>query len=130
MRESTITACSVGPSPLPASLLENRDRFALVRTLREATLQRNEMLLRAVFERLEVLLRSRDRNLRRSVTEFLEALQDSVGWGFAEADACLALMGPGARSIWSALHAIRSDLAECSVLEAEVGMWRVVHHGQ
>lgn len=104
-----------------------RDRAALVRTLQEASRQRNETLLRSVFENLEVLLLSRDRDLRGWATEVLDTLQDSAGWGFPDADAYLPLMGPGARKVWSTLHAIRCDLAECSVLEAEVGIWRVVH---
>jgi hypothetical protein len=118
------------PSP-PASLqicLED-DRGSLVRTVQEAIRQRNHALGRSVFENLEVLLVSRDPQLRGWAIEFLEALQDSAAWDPQQANAYTPLMGPGARRIWFALDAIRSDLAECSVLEAEVGMWRVVHHG-
>ncbi|HMK21755.1 MAG TPA: hypothetical protein VK466_05435 [Terriglobales bacterium] len=113
--------------PHPASFA--RDRSALVRTLREACRQHNETLVRSVFANLEVLLLSRDRDLRGWVTEFLEALQDSSEWNPPETDAYLPFMGPSSLRIWSGLSAIRSDLAECSVLEAEVGMWRVVHSG-
>jgi hypothetical protein len=106
-----------------------RDRSGLARTLRDAFRHKDETLVRFIFENLEALLLSRDQQLHDWAVEFLEALQDSAGWGLPEADAYLAFMGPGARRIWSALDAIRFDLADSSVLEAEVGMWRVVHRG-
>jgi hypothetical protein len=120
-----VDPCS--PVSLPESFED--DRFSLIRAVQEAAHQQNDVLVRSLFENLEALLLSRDYKRRRWVIEFLEALQDSATWDLQQADAYLPLMGPGARRIWSALAAIRSDLAECSVLEAEVGMWRVVHHG-
>ena len=110
------------------SYLED-DRMSLVRAVQEATRQRNHTLGRTLFENLEILLASRDPQLRSWAIEFLEALQDSAAWDPQQVDAYTPLMGPGTRRLWLALDAIRSDLAECSVLEAEVGMWRVAHHG-
>jgi hypothetical protein len=119
-----VVPCS--PVSVPDSFED--DRFSLVRAVQQAIHQQNDALVLSLFGDLEVLLLSHDYKRRRWVIEFLEALQDSASWDLQQADAYLPLMGPGARRIWSALDAIRSDLAECSVLEAEVGMWRVVHH--
>jgi hypothetical protein len=102
------------------------DHSGLIRTLNARLLQ-NDPMARALFEDLEVLLDSRDRERRTQAVEFLEALQDSCAWGSGEPESYLSLMGPGSQRIWSALYAIRSDLAEGSVFEAEVGLWRVVH---
>ena len=113
--------------PVPA--LCAGDRLEVVRALQAASDDHNEPFVRSIFENLEFLLVSPDKDLRCCAIEFLEALQDSSAWRPQETDAYLSVMGPGSRRIWSALNAIRSDLADCSVLEAEVGMWRVVHHG-
>ena len=40
----------------------------------------------------------------------------------------LLILGNRTRHVWSTLDTIRFDLAECPTLEAEVLMWRVVHH--
>ena len=74
------------------------------------------------------MLSSGNRELRSRGVEFLDGLQDSDAWALQNADFYADFMGPHTRNIWSALHAIRSDLSECSVLEAEVAMWRLVHH--
>ena len=108
-------------------LISAGDHSSLIRTLNSRCLA-NDQLARAVFHDIEVLLDSRDRKQRSEAVEFLEALQDSCTWGSCEPDSYLSLMGPGSQRIWSALNAIRSDLAEGSVFEAEVGIWRVVHH--
>jgi hypothetical protein len=102
------------------------DHSGLIRTLNARGLQ-NDPFARALFDDLEVLVDSGDREQRTGAVEFLETLQDSCTWGSRESDAYLSLMGPGSQRIWSALNAIRSDLAQCSVFEAEVGIWRVVH---
>jgi hypothetical protein len=124
------------PQPLPNTNLSStaaqsglfaRDYSGLIRILRHATHPQNHSRIRAMFEDVEVLLGSRDRECRTQAIEFLEALQDSWAWSDGEPDAFQSLMGPGAQRIWSTLTAIRSDLAECSVFEAEVGIWRVVH---
>ena len=113
------------PKALPATAV--RDHSALARTLRDGYREQNQTLVRSMFDNLEALLLSRDKELHDWGVEFLETLQDSAAWGHQETDAYLPFMGPVARRIWSMLDAIRGDLAECSVLEAEVGMWRVVH---
>ena len=107
-------------------LIRAGDRSSLIRNLNAGRLENDEEA-RSVFDDLEVLLDSRDREQRTEAVEFLETLQDSCTWGTVDPDAYLSLMGPSSQRIWSALNAIRSDLAGCSVFEAEVGIWRVVH---
>ncbi|GEM_PF-2955643 len=102
---------------------------ALVRALRQAFREHNHHLVRSTFANLEALLQSHDHAVHNQGMECLEALQDSAAWDLPEADACLAFMGPLARRLWSALDAIRCDLADASVLEAEVALWRVAHRG-
>ena len=88
----------------------------------------SEQRLRLAFRQIEAMLASGSGECRSSAIEFLEKLQDSASWLPQAGDLYPELMGPQTRSLWSALHAIRSDLSECSVLEAEVAMWRLVHH--
>jgi len=107
----------------------SRDYCGLIRILRHTSHPPSDNRLRAIFEEVEALLGSRDRERRTRAIEFLEALQDSCAWDGGEPDAFQSLMGRDSRRIWSALNAIRSDLAEHSVFEEEVGIWRVVHQG-
>jgi hypothetical protein len=90
--------------------------------------ERSEQRLRLAFQQIEAMLCSGNLEGRSSAIELLEKLQDSATWLPQTGDPYPDLMGPHTRSLWSALHAIRSDLSECSVLEAEVAMWRLVHH--
>ena len=66
--------------------------------------------------------------VRRWVTGFLQSLQDVTNWSSSNIDIFVRFLGTNARRIWETLEAIRSDLASCSILEAEILMWRVVHH--
>ena len=96
--------------------------------LERALHEQSEQRLRQAFQQIEVMLSSRSGECRGNAIELLEKLQDSAAWLPQTGDPYPDLMGPHTRSLWSALHAIRSDLSECSVLEAEVAMWRLVHH--
>ena len=111
---------SVSPGP--------QDLTATAAVLDGALRDRSETQLRQAFQQIEAMLSSGKDQCRSSAIEFLEKLQDSAGWLPQTGDPYPDLMGPQTRSLWSALHAIRSDLSECSVLEAEVAMWRLVHH--
>lgn len=106
----------------------NQDRTAIIAVPNGAMHGQSEQRLRLAFQQIEVMLCSGSGEGRSSAIELLEKLQDSATWLGQTGDPYPDLMGPHTRSLWSALHAIRSDLSECSVLEAEVAMWRLVHH--
>jgi hypothetical protein len=85
--------------------------------------------VRSVFERLEQTLTfAATTDVRSWVTGFLQCLQDVTTWRSSNIDIFVRFLGTDTRRIWETLIAIRSDLASCSILEAEVLMWRVVHH--
>ncbi len=84
--------------------------------------------VRSAFDRLERFLGDGSPEVRSWVAGFLHALQEVTSWGSSNSDAYHGLLGPHARRVWETLDAIRFDLAACSILEAEILMWRVVHH--
>jgi hypothetical protein len=100
-------------------------RFAqLVRGLKD---QGDTRSLQAAFDRLEQYLKGEDPDLRDWATGFLQALQDVASWSSQDGEPFLRFMGERTRHVWGTLDTIRQDLADCSILEAEVLMWRVVH---
>ena len=121
--DHTIRRTATG-SALPCS----QGRHAVSAVLHDALHDQSEQRLRVAFRLLETMLCSGSGEDRSCAIEFLEKLQDSATWLPQTPDSYPDFMGPQTRSLWSALHAIRSDLSECSVLEAEAAMWRLVHH--
>ena len=79
------------------------------------------------FTRVERLLAEGTAHARTWVTGFLQALQEITAWNSSGSEAFLGFLGPNTRHIWETLNAIRFDLDSCSILEAEILMWRVVH---
>jgi hypothetical protein len=79
------------------------------------------------FDQMEDFLRVGSAEVRDWVCSFLEALQDMAAWKSSGSDVFLRFLGPETHRAWSALEAIRRDLEDCSTLEAEVLMWRIVH---
>lgn len=90
--------------------------------------EKNYGAVQAAFDRLEALLVYGNHELRSWVAGFLQSLQDLDGWSSATSDVFLRFFGPDVRRVWETLNQIRFDLADCPILEAEVLMWRVVHH--
>jgi hypothetical protein len=84
--------------------------------------------VRSAFDRLEEFLADGSPGVRNWVAGFFQALQDISSWGSGDSDAFRRFLGPNAQHVWETLDAIRFDLAACSTLEAEILMWRVVHH--
>src|ERR1700741_5381658 len=80
------------------------------------------------FDQLERLLAEGNSYVRGWVTGFLQFLQDVTSWSSPNSDAFVGFLGPKSRRLWQTLDAIRCDLADCPILEAEILMWRVVHH--
>jgi len=80
------------------------------------------------FDGLEEMLCSGEIEVRDWVCTFVEAVQELSEWKQTGAEGVVRFLGPETRRAWEALDAIRGDLAECSTLEAEVTMWRAVHH--
>ena len=97
----------------------------LVRDLYE---QRNYARVQAAFDCLEKFLDDGNPELRAWVAGFLQALQEVSSWGSENSEAFSDFLGASARRVSETLQTIRFDLADCSILEAEVLMWRVVHH--
>jgi hypothetical protein len=90
--------------------------------------QGNYRRVQTAFERLEELLSEDDPEVQAWVAGFLQTLQDVALWGPDGGHAIVRFLGVRTRHMWATLDAIRFDLAGCSILEAEVLMWRVVHH--
>ena len=90
--------------------------------------QENYVGLQSAFDRLEDCLSSGAPDVRSWVTGFLQSLQDVTHWSSSNLEVFVRFLGPNCRRIWETLNAIRFDLADCPILEAEVLMWRVVHH--
>lgn len=84
--------------------------------------------LQSAFDRLEECVVSGAADVRTWVTGFLQSLQDVTTWSSSNIEVFVRFLGPHSRRIWETLNAIRFDLADCPILEAEVLMWRVVHH--
>lgn len=84
--------------------------------------------VQAAFDGIEEILRSGEIAAQDWVRGCVEAVQDIVGWKESGEEVLLHYLGPETRRTWAALEAIRADLAESSILEAEVTMWRIAHH--
>jgi len=80
------------------------------------------------FDGMEAMLCSGETEVRDWVCAFVDALQEVTGWKETGEIGFVRFLGPETRRAWMALDAIRADLADCSILEAEVTMWRAVHH--
>jgi DNA-binding SARP family transcriptional activator len=114
----------------PADLLPDVSDFA--RCLREEFEAANDTRVRAAFNCLEQFLLAGDRDLRQWVLASIEALQNATCWRRYGSSALARFLGLETRALWEALDRFRSacedlDLADCSVLEAEILTWRLVH---
>jgi hypothetical protein len=90
--------------------------------------QENYVGLQSAFDRLEDCLDSGAADVRSWVTGFLQSLQDVTNWSSSNIEVFVRFLGPNGRRIWETLNVIRFDLSDCPILEAEILMWRVVHH--
>lgn len=106
---------------------DDRHWYQFVGFVRELKVRGDNRSLQAAFDRLEELLTGENPDLRDWVTGFLQALQDVTSWSSQDGEPFLRFMGERTRHVWATLDTIRLDLADCSILEAEVLMWRVVH---
>lgn len=86
--------------------------------------------VRAAFDQLERCLVEGNSYVRGWVTGFLQFLQDVTSWSTPNSDTFIGFLGPISRRVWQTLDAIRFDLADCPILEAEILMWRVAHNEQ
>jgi phage-related protein len=112
-----------GPSADP---IANSYEFARFVTALFA--QADPKQVQCVFDQVEDFLQTGNAEVRNWVCSFLEAVQDIATWKLSGSDVFLRFLGPETRHAWCALEAIRRDLEDCSALEAEVLMWRIVHH--
>ena len=108
----------------------NHDRqwYELARFLSDLHERGHFKSLGLAFEQLERFHVEGNSYVRGWVTGFLQFLQDITSWSFPNSDAFVSFLGPNPRRLWQTLDAIRSDLADCPTLEAEILLWRVVHH--
>ena len=106
---------------------DNRRWYQFAQLVRELKGQDDNRSVQTAFDRLEEMLAGENPSLRDWVTGFLQALQDVTSWTSLDGEPFLRFMGERTRHVWATLDTIRLDLADCSILEAEVLMWRVVH---
>lgn len=106
------------------------DEHGVARLIAKEVARGNSHDVQMVFDGIEELLCSGEGPVRDWVRALIEAVQDVAGWTSQGQNAFLWFLGPETRRAWVALDAIRADLAECSILEAEVTMWRAVHRTQ
>jgi len=99
----------------------------LARLIRDQYQAGNYDGVQAVFDRLENLLADGARDARAWVAGFLQTVQDVACWDSGNGDMFFRFLGRATRRTWETLNTIRFDLADCSILEAEILMWRVVH---
>ena len=104
--------------------------YDFARLLSDLYQRRDYESVRAAFGQLERFLAEGNSYVRGWVTGFLQFLQDVTCWSTPNSDAFMGFLGVNSRRLWQTLDAIRSDLADCPILEAEILMWRVVHHEQ
>jgi hypothetical protein len=83
--------------------------------------------VQVAFDCLEQFLEDGDPELHAWVTGFLQALQDVTSWNSGGSEVFRRFLGESSRHVWDTLDAIRCELSACSILEAEVLMWRLVH---
>ena len=125
-----LEACAADSAHLgtpPGSVFDEHD-FAQLITTEMASGRGNRV--QQAFDGMEALLSTGGTAARDWVCSFVEALRDVVEWKDDGTEAFFHYLGPEMRRAWAALDAIHADLAECSILEAEVTMWRAVHHSQ
>jgi hypothetical protein len=106
---------------------DDRRWYRFAKRVRELREQEDHRSLQSAFDRLEEYLSGGNQVLRDWAMGFLQALQDVVSWSSQDGEPFLRFMGDRTRHVWATLDTIRHDLADCSILEAEVLMWRVVH---
>jgi hypothetical protein len=106
---------------------DDRRWYQFAQLVRELRQRDDNRSVQGAFDRLEELLTGENPNLRNWVTGFLQTLQDLTSWSSQDGEPFLRFMGERTRHVWATLDTIRLDLADCSTLEAEVLMWRVVH---
>ena len=104
------------------------DEYAVARCVAKLLIERKDPRVQHAFNLMETILASGDTKVRDWVCGFLRALQDVAGWRASGYDAFVGFLQPETRRAWFALEAIQTDLADCSILEEEITMWRVVHH--
>jgi len=88
----------------------------------------NYQQVRAAFEQMEEFLRSGTAEVREWVAlGFLETLRAAASWKPYGSDAFIRFLPPESRRIWAKLDAAWNlNLDDCSVLEKEVLIWRIV----
>jgi hypothetical protein len=111
----------------PSGPSDDRRWYQFAQFVRALKEQEDNRSVQAAFDRLEEFLTGENSELRGWVTGFLQALQDVTSWSSQDGEPFLRFMGDRTRHVWATLDTIRRDLADCSILEAEVLMWRVVH---
>ena len=84
--------------------------------------------VQVAFDCLEQFLEDGNPELQAGVAGFLQALQDVTSWGSGGSEMFRRFLGQSSLHVWDTLDAIRCELSACSILEAEVLMWRLVHH--
>ncbi len=94
--------------------------------------QGNYQRVHAAFDQMEEFLRDGSQEVRELVAlGFLETLHDVASAKPYGSEAFVRFLGPRTRHVWAGLDAIwrisiRLDLADRSVLEAEVLAWRIL----
>src|SRR5437660_3287448 len=109
-------ACSHSSEP------EDRRWYQFAELVRELSRRNDNRSVQAAFDRLEELLAGENSHLRGWVTGFLQALHEVTSWSSQDVEPFLRFMGERTRHVWATLDTIRLDLADCSILEAEVLM--------
>jgi len=104
------------------------DVYEFARLVTNLFAQSKRKRVQEAFDRIEEFLRVGSPEVRDWVYGFLEALQDVAPWRPSGSEDFVRFLGSETFRAWTALDAIRTDLEDCSTLEAEVLMWRVVHH--
>ena len=84
--------------------------------------------VQAAFDLLEGLLDRNEPTIEAWIAGFLQALQEYASWHCDDREVFREFLGERTRQIWATLDAIRSDLANGSILEEDIAMWRLVHH--
>jgi hypothetical protein len=115
------------PASTPSGEADDHRWYRFARILQQLKQKDDKSTLQAAFNRLEQFLTGQSADLRNWATGFLQALQEVSSWSPQGGETFLPFMGEGTRRVWATLDTIRLDLADCSTLEAEVLMWRVVH---
>jgi hypothetical protein len=110
-----------------AGATDDHHWYRFARIIQELKQKDDTSTLQAAFDRLEEFFTGESTDLRNWATGFLQALQEVSSWSPQDGETFLRFMGDRTRHVWATLDTLRVDLADCSILEAEVLMWRVVH---